>query len=322
MSNTESTITDRPDRLSELVAGQVLGDLTENEAVELESLVGGNESVYKTLRRELDTVLSRTQIAFENEFEGVPDQLRGQVLRDAKIFFQGKNTRESHAARLLDSAFITRDPNTPNQAGPFEDAPDDQGKDKWASDEKEGPHSNLRSTSENLDGAQAGARFGLREGIAWICCAAAIVIAVGLWGNYSADPRSSVSFAKARAELIADSASLIKADWGDGKHPFKQNVSGDVVWDNESQTGFMRFAGMPQNDPARQQYQLWIIDPDRDDEPIDGGVFDIDSTGEVIVPIHAKLEVLNPAAFAITVEKPGGVVVSTQENLPLLASVN
>jgi anti-sigma-K factor RskA len=85
--------------------------------------------------------------------------------------------------------------------------------------------------------------------------------------------------------------------------------------------GFMRLIGMPINDPLQEQYQLWIIDPLRDDEPVDGGVFDIAESGEVIVPIQAKLHVTKPAAFAITIEKPGGVVVSTQERLPLLAVV-
>jgi anti-sigma-K factor RskA len=84
----------------------------------------------------------------------------------------------------------------------------------------------------------------------------------------------------------------------------------------------MRFVGLPVNDASVEQYQLWIIDPARDDEPIDGGVFNVSNSGEVIVPIDAKLQVVRPQAFAITIEKPGGVVVSTQERLPLLASVN
>ena len=72
----------------------------------------------------------------------------------------------------------------------------------------------------------------------------------------------------------------------------------------------MRFIGMPVNDPNRQQYQLWIVDPDRDAQPVDGGVFDVNEDGEVIVPINAKLPIDDPTTFAITVEKPGGVVVS------------
>ena len=62
-----------------------------------------------------------------------------------------------------------------------------------------------------------------------------------------------------------------------------------------------------------------IIDPSRDEKPVDGGVFDIASFGESIVAIQAKLRVNKPTVFAITVEKPGGVVVSDQTRLPLLA---
>jgi hypothetical protein len=39
-------------------------------------------------------------------------------------------------------------------------------------------------------------------------------------------------------------------------------------------------------------------------------VFDVASSGEVIVPFESRLSVRGPAAFAITAEKPGGVVVS------------
>ena len=49
----------------------------------------------------------------------------------------------------------------------------------------------------------------------------------------------------------------------------------------------------------------------RDANPIDGGVFDVPAgVGEHVVRIEAKLQVLRPQAFAITLEKPGGVVVS------------
>ena len=96
---------------------------------------------------------------------------------------------------------------------------------------------------------------------------------------------------------------------------------GDVVWSLESQEGYLSFQGLPVNDPNVEQYQLWIIDPSRDKHPIDGGVFDIVSNGTSIIPIDAKLAVVNPQAFAITVEKPGGVVVSEQKRLPLIAAL-
>ena len=99
--------------------------------------------------------------------------------------------------------------------------------------------------------------------------------------------------------------------WSPPDAPGFENVEGDVVWSNERQLGFMRLRGLPVNDPELRQYQLWIVDPRRDARPIDGGVFDIaGGKDEVIIPIDAKLDVNTPAAFAITLEQPGGVVVS------------
>jgi len=84
---------------------------------------------------------------------------------------------------------------------------------------------------------------------------------------------------------------------------------------------FMRLVGMPTNDRSQSQYQLWIVDPDVDKHPVDGGVFDIDkTTGELIIPIDAKLAVQNPAAFVITEERPGGVVVSDGPHLVIAAA--
>ncbi len=105
--------------------------------------------------------------------------------------------------------------------------------------------------------------------------------------------------------------SLVSSGTGEG--------AGSIVWDTVSQMGFMRLNRLPVNDPSVQQYQLWIIDPERDDAPIDGGVFNIADSGETFIPIDARLKVLSPAGFAVTIEKPGGVVVSDQSRLPLLA---
>ena len=103
--------------------------------------------------------------------------------------------------------------------------------------------------------------------------------------------------------------------------PDAGGVTGDVIWSNHRQQGFLRFRGMAHNDSAKSQYQLWIFDAKQDDRyPIDGGVFDIDSSsGDVIVRIHAKLRVVDPAMFAVTIEKPGGVVVSDRKRLLVVA---
>jgi anti-sigma-K factor RskA len=71
-----------------------------------------------------------------------------------------------------------------------------------------------------------------------------------------------------------------------------------------------------------EQYQLWIFDTDKgQDVPVDGGVFDIDFAGKVVIPIRAHIPVEKAVQFAITIEKPGGVMKSERNRLPLLASV-
>jgi len=98
------------------------------------------------------------------------------------------------------------------------------------------------------------------------------------------------------------------------------SAGGEVVWSDNRQEGYMTLSQLPANDPAVKQYQLWIVDPTRDEFPVDGGVFDVPTAGgPVVIPIQAKLPVHAPAAFVITLEKPGGVVRSKQEIVVAIA---
>jgi hypothetical protein len=125
-----------------------------------------------------------------------------------------------------------------------------------------------------------------------------------------------------RQQLLDTEQALIKAEWGKGNVPEAEGISGDVVWSDDKQTGYMRIRGLPVNDKNREQYQLWIFESAKLEEfPKDGGVFDVNSEGEVIIPIDAKLLTRDPKAFAITVEKPGGVVRSEREKIAGLAAV-
>jgi anti-sigma-K factor RskA len=126
--------------------------------------------------------------------------------------------------------------------------------------------------------------------------------------------------AQARAALLARSES-VKLDMSGTKDPAAAGVSGDVVWDPVTQQGFLRFVGLSPNDPKVHQYQLWIFDATRDQRyPVDGGVFDIPgNSSEVLIPIHARLPVRTAKAFAVTLEKSGGVVVSGREHILVLA---
>lgn len=136
------------------------------------------------------------------------------------------------------------------------------------------------------------------------------------------EPPAQPTPAEERAALLAKSDSL-KIPLAATKDPAAAGVTGDVVWDPATQRGFVHFKGLAANDPAVHQYQIWIFDAARDKRyPVDGGVFDVPAnTSEVVIPIRAELMVHKPAAFAVTVEKPGGVVVSGREHVVALGAV-
>lgn len=141
--------------------------------------------------------------------------------------------------------------------------------------------------------------------------ATAAALALVLLATTLVDLDTSPTFEAAREELLADSSDTVLLPWATPEDPAFAQVRGNIVWSNARQEGYMLLTGMPVNDPATSQYQLWVVDPDRDGNPVDGGVFDIPpGASTVVIPIDAKLAVDDPVAFAITREQPGGVVVS------------
>jgi anti-sigma-K factor RskA len=167
-----------------------------------------------------------------------------------------------------------------------------------------------------------------------VAAAACLLLAFTLWQNRiqtnvpieitknSPTPLPSPTLLEQEQQLLASARDIVKTNWTEPDPKKAVNITGDVVWSGEKQSGFMRFRGIPVNDTAKETYQLWIFDENQDEKtPVDGGVFDVKQNGEVIVPIDAKLKVKNPKMFAITIEKPGGVVVSKREKLILIAKV-
>jgi len=153
----------------------------------------------------------------------------------------------------------------------------------------------------------------------WMAAAAAIVFAVSAMqfsGNQATTPEQTPSDLLASLEAAPDVQSrdwgawqpVLDGDVGDAL-PYASDVSGRVVWSQERQAGVMILTNLPINDASAEQYQLWIVDGSQE-QPVDGGVFDVASDGTVIIPIDPKLRIDNPAGFGITVERPGGVVVS------------
>ena len=173
----------------------------------------------------------------------------------------------------------------------------------------------------------------------WLAAAASVLIAILGWWPRLRDavapqptvpvvtqqptPPPEPTIAEKRETLLARGAQVVQSAWSSTADPASQGVAGDVVWDNESQTGYLRFTGLAANDPRTFQYQLWIFDANQDERyPIDGGVFDIPAgQTEVLIPIDPKIAVNSPMMFAVTMEKPGGVVVSGREHIVALAKV-
>ena len=148
------------------------------------------------------------------------------------------------------------------------------------------------------------------KGINWGWATAAALALMLFAGSIIDRTPQPVSPFDARDALLAVDGT-VTIEWAPPDAANYASVSGDVVWNDERQEGYMLLTGMPVNDPAESQYQLWVVDPGRDANPVDGGVFDIPrGVAQVVIPIDAKLSVNTPAAFAITREKPGGVVVS------------
>lgn len=158
----------------------------------------------------------------------------------------------------------------------------------------------------------------------WVAAAAAVIGWLFLPGAFNGTTTvSPPTLAEMRDSLVATGAQIVQIPWTATEDPASVTASGNVVWSTSLQTGFMTFAGLETNDPAVFQYQLWIFDATRDERyPVDGGVFDVTPDGEVIVQIDPKVEVRDPALFAITIEQPGGVVVSDRERIVLVAQAD
>ena len=174
--------------------------------------------------------------------------------------------------------------------------------------------------------------------LGWLAAAAAVLLAGSIILLNPAPTAPTNNLAATPQDLIDQAGErLIRQDWLATGDPAASNATGEVIWDPQTQQGFMIIEGLATNDPTNLQYQLWIFDADRPigdlpqfenpdlpiltQRPVDGGVFDVSSQGIAVIPIDAKLPVTDAVAFAVTVEPPGGVVTSNRERVPLLALV-
>ncbi len=84
---------------------------------------------------------------------------------------------------------------------------------------------------------------------------------------------------------------------------------GVAVWDPVSQRGVLTVSKLPALATDRD-YQLWVVDPQYP-TPVDGGVFSVDpATGEARLVFKADKPVSTVAAFAVSLERKGGVPIA------------
>jgi hypothetical protein len=302
-------------RLSELAVDQITGELADEEAAEYQRL--------RDAHREFDVhalehAAAALHLAAENEYEALPERLRIRLATRANEFFAGRWREMGNAepvttlnveARGMDprmgwwaaaaclivalGSWFTRPASTPTTAAIKPPAP-----------------------AVNVAASTVPAVAVPAAGVP-----AAGVPAAGV--PESSAPRAlPATPAEEREQLLAGSRTVVVRPWRAGNDPTGTNVSGDVAWDAAGQRGFLRFSGLRRNNPNVEQYQLWIFDARRDERyPVDGGVFNIThEDGEEVVAIKPALKIGVALTFAVTLERPGGVVVSDRSRIAALAN--
>ena len=163
--------------------------------------------------------------------------------------------------------------------------------------------------------------------LGWVAAAAAIAVAVMAWQPITPTIRNGTQL----VSWVETHPDAVRWDWAPGLVNPAEGVTGYVTFSPDSQEGYMLIKGLEPNDPRIQQYQLWIWDQEREPDPenptpladnvhpVDGGVFDVNDQGEVVIPIKLPLRVDQPYLFAVTVERPGGVVKSEKGSVPIIA---
>jgi len=282
------------DRLAELLADEAAAALDTRDAPELKGLLDRNPGMG---RDEFMRTAGLAQVAFLR-------QAQRSAGRQASVAHMPPGLKERLASQGEVVAIRQRGASTTRRRAPSVSGP---------------PSLRNVGTSPRAGSPAAPAARSATPGYLGWALAAALAVALVVVRTEGPSPATPDSVA-ARAALVNQAADVITLPWAPPTAAGYEGVTGDVVWSQSQQQGYLRLANMPVNDPSRVQYQLWIVDPDRDKHPVDGGVFNVSATGEVIIPIQAKLQIRAPKAFAITAEQPGGVVVSAGPLLVVAAS--
>lgn len=153
--------------------------------------------------------------------------------------------------------------------------------------------------------------------------AAVAIAAVGWWVALSGP--SDRGGVRSPGEVLvslrsnADTVNLDLGEWSDEAVTAEiKDVSGTVAWSDQAQTGVLTLHGLPELRDS--VYQLWIIDAERGmSQRISGAIFQSDGKDTSVV-IDPQLPVNRAAAFALTIEQPGGTWVSDMSRRVVIAA--
>ena len=277
------------DRLAELLAARTLDDIDESEKTELAHLLAERARTgHVDDDLSYEEAASAVQVAY-TPMQKMPPAVTARVAALAEGFAAEEPVRAMGTAAAPAAEVRSLSPRSPSS----------------------------RAASPGA----AATRSSARSWVPWLAAAACLALAASSWVRGGPREPTRQSMGELRAALLKAPGTVV-LPWTATQDASGVHATGDLVWSEVEQKGYMRFQGLAANDAAREEYQLWIFDKAQDERfPIDGGVFDIDAaTGNVIVPIVPKIHVAEATLFAVTVEKAGGVVVSKRERIVVTAA--
>ena len=176
-----------------------------------------------------------------------------------------------------------------------------------------------------MPGRPAGAtNSGVGRGL-WLALAASVVVAAGGWllagRQLLGGSPTPVQPYQIREQVAArsDAVTIPWSDWSDADVRAEvEGVTGEVVWSDQAQSGVMRLVGLPHIPGS--VYQLWIIDAERGmSQRVSGAIFTAGDK-ETWVEIEPRIGISRAAAFAVTIEQPGGTWVSDMSRRVVIAA--
>ncbi len=147
---------------------------------------------------------------------------------------------------------------------------------------------------ESIDPKAAGKIVRFPSWIPW-AIAAALALFCGLLAYDRAQLQQRVAATASEPVLVALAAT--------NDAPAK--AEGVVAWQPAKQSGVIKIRNLPAA-AAGKDYQLWAVDAEHKD-PVDAGVVRVDANGVAQVVFKPKAATRNVKAFAISLEREGGV---------------